>query len=252
MLQARFVRCCDRGCSVVLLHGPPGTGKTSLCRALAQKLCIRVEAKTSYLVEVHSDQLFSKWFSESSTNVGLLFKYVNELSTRSEHVFVLLDEVESLAASRDSTASTEPSDAVRVVNSLLTAIDSLRAIPNCLVLCTSNLTQRIDGAFLDRVDLRQYVGLPSLRSRIEILQSCVNELVHKEIVGECDATKDGRLNELMRCSAKACKGLSGRALRKLPLLAHAAIGAHTNTRIPLERFLKSVRTAATHSRKRKM
>lgn len=81
-------------------------------------------------------------------------------------VFVLIDEVESITAARNAaSASNEPGDAVRVVNAVLTSIDSLRKRNNVLILCTSNLVDNVDEAFLDRVDLQIYLGTPNRSAR---------------------------------------------------------------------------------------
>lgn len=73
-------------------------------------------------------------------------------------------QVESLTAARQAAVSgSEPADAVRAVNALLTALDSLKGLPNVMLLTTSNITEAIDAAFLDRVDIKAYLGPPSLQ-----------------------------------------------------------------------------------------
>ncbi|THV03302.1 AAA-domain-containing protein [Dendrothele bispora CBS 962.96] len=238
---------------IVLLHGPPGTGKTSLCRALAQKLSIRLGQRYSHarLLEINSHSLFSKWFSESGKLVQRLFTSITELAEEEDaFLVVLIDEVESLTAARaGAMAGTEPSDGLRVVNALLTQLDKLKHRKNVLVMSTSNLVKAIDTAFVDRADIIQYIDLPPRDAIYEILRTCLCEIVQKGIVSPLNVpalqkalmyertapsqnavspTDDPRekpkmvalrlLNLAARCKEQE---MSGRALRRLPVLALA-------------------------------
>jgi cytidylate kinase len=245
---------------VILLHGPPGTGKTTMCKALAQKLSIRFNDvyKQSLFVEVNAHSLFSRWFSESGKLVSKLFAKIQELLEDEETmVFVLVDEVESLAAARQGAANgSEPSDAIRVVNALLTQIDALKSRPNAFVLTTSNITEAIDLAFVDRADIKCYIGPPGVRARYDILRSCVEELVRRKLIAPSASSDDVvsayKLNDFdCRTStdsialgdvAEACEGLSGRALRKLPFLAYNAVGSKTTC--STAKYLQSMLTQA--------
>ena len=79
-------------------------------------------------------------------------------------------------------SGSEPSDAVRVVNAVLTAIDSFRTRKNVLLLTTSNVSEAIDVAFVDRADIKALVGPPGALARYDILASCVRELVRVGLV----------------------------------------------------------------------
>ena len=85
-------------------------------------------------------------------------------------------------AGKAAASGAEPSDAIRVVNALLTQLDQLKTKENVLVLTTSNITEAVDVAFVDRADIKQYIGLPSAPARFLIVASCVRELMRVGIV----------------------------------------------------------------------
>jgi len=183
--------------------------------------------------------------------VQKLFASVNDLCEEDDcFVVVLIDEVESLTAARaGAMAGTEPSDALRVVNALLTQLDKLRHKKNVLVMTTSNLAKAIDSAFIDRADIVQYVDLPPREAIYEILRTCLMELMKKGIVGPLEiptvaqATmysktttdfisdetsapnsreRSNRAGSRLFQLSEKCRGMSGRTLRRLPVLAHTS------------------------------
>lgn len=81
---------------------------TSESRALAQKITIRLgqRFKTGKLIEVDTSSLLSRYFSESGKHVSKIFDQVCDAAEeQTTLICVLIDEVESLAASRSSSAA---------------------------------------------------------------------------------------------------------------------------------------------------
>ncbi|OII72950.1 Pch2p like AAA ATPase [Cryptosporidium ubiquitum] len=171
---------------LILLYGSPGTGKTSISRAISQKIGMRYcnRYKNIYLIEISAHSLFSKWFSESGKTVVKLFSKIKSLLEEPDSfVNIVIDEIESISTARkQSLGRNEPSDSIRVVNALLTQIDALKKYSNTLIMTTTNIPDSIDEAFLDRADLKLHIPLPSLYTRYTILLECIEELIFKQVI----------------------------------------------------------------------
>lgn len=202
-----------------------------------------------------------------------MFQQIQEvIEMESSLVCVLIDEVESIAYARGNISNNEPSDSVRVVNSVLTQLDRIKKFPNVLIITTSNLTASIDLAFLDRADIVTYIGQPSVDAVFKIISSALVELADKGII-VADSLEDGRdgfniatmssyekfidLAQFQPFStanilAQICKeanGSSGRSLRKLPFLAHALFLKKGT--VTFREFLIALRSAVDYQKRGK-
>ncbi|OQO13144.1 hypothetical protein B0A48_02608 [Cryoendolithus antarcticus] len=222
-----------------LLHGPPGSGKSTLCRALAQKLAVRLGESfaAADLVEINANAMLSKYFGESGKLIESTFDGIMERARDGKKlIVVVIDEVETIAGSRKlASGGGECHDGLRATNQLLTALDRLCHLPNVITLCTSNMLEAIDPAFLDRADIKQYIPSPSSSAIYNIFRSCLNELVHSQLVTANDdvptlATTHMTLHDspdsagfrLWKMSDKCARlAMSGRTLRRLPVLGLA-------------------------------
>lgn len=192
-------------------HNTPHPRSNQLSsRGLAQKLAIRLgkHYPQSKLVEINAHSLGSKFFGESGKLVGRLFESIASSLEEEEDTFfcVFIDEIETIAARRERALSgNEPFDAIRAVNALLTGLDKLRSYPNVVTICTSNLVNALvrcskitfhgteanqsslnqDEAFLDRVDIKQFMPHLSNRAIYGIYKDCLEELNRCEIVQGC-------------------------------------------------------------------
>ncbi|KAI5966354.1 uncharacterized protein KGF55_000663 [Candida pseudojiufengensis] len=141
----------------LVFEGKPGTGKTSLAKAVFQKLSISnrslLDNQPSIFVEFSTGDVFSKYFGESPKNLSSTLSLIEEIlsSFPKLHIYLLIDELETIGTARSSIIkNNEMTDGVRIVNIFITYLDRLRKFPNLITIATTNLIDNLDPAIIDR------------------------------------------------------------------------------------------------------
>ena len=141
----------------VLLHGPPGTGKTRLAQAVAN------ESDANFSI-INGPEIMGSGYGESEKRLREVF----EEASKNAPAIVFIDEIDSIAPKRDQV----PGEAEkRLVAQLLTLMDGLEARANVVVIAATNRPEAIDEALRrpGRFDREIVIGVPDEKGRREII-----------------------------------------------------------------------------------
>ena len=147
--------------SGVLLHGPPGTGKTMLAKAVANQT-------DATFIKMAGSELVRKFIGEGSRLVRDLF----ELAAEEEPSIIFIDEIDAIAAKRTESKTSGDAEVQRTMMQLLSEMDGFEDRGNIRIIAATNRFDMLDRAILrpGRFDRLIEVPEPGPEGREEILK----------------------------------------------------------------------------------
>ncbi|KAL1198969.1 26S proteasome regulatory subunit S10B -like protein B [Cardamine amara subsp. amara] len=208
----------------VLFEGPPGTGKTSCARVIANQAGIP-------LLYVPLEAVMSKYYGESERLLGAVFSQANELP---DGAIIFLDEIDAFAISRDS----EMHEATRrVLSVLLRQIDGFEQDKKVVVIAATNRKQDLDPALISRFDSMILFDLPDLQTRQEIIAQYAKQLSKPEVVQLAQASESMSGRDIR----DICQGAERTWASKLIRRAKAGGEEEKITLPPIQEYLESAK-----------
>jgi transitional endoplasmic reticulum ATPase len=145
----------------ILLHGPPGTGKTMIAKAVAA-------TSEANFISIKGPELISKWVGESEKGVREVFRKARQAAP----CVVFFDELDAIAPRRGAGLEGGAHVTERVVSQMLTEMDGLEDLKGVVVIGATNRQDIIDEALLrpGRFDRMLKVPVPDKEGRRQIFQ----------------------------------------------------------------------------------
>ncbi|MHA2331887.1 MAG: proteasome-activating nucleotidase [Candidatus Hodarchaeales archaeon] len=165
----------------VLLHGPPGSGKTLMARAVAHRT-------NASFISVIGSQLVQKYIGEGARLVRELFDYAN----KREPAIVFIDELDAIGSKRLDIATSGDREVQRTFMQLLSELDGFAKRGNTKVIGATNRIDILDPALLrpGRFDRLIEVPIPDEKGRAEIFKIHSRKM---NLIGDIDFTRLAKL-----------------------------------------------------------